>query len=183
MIAAEYGQNTKQWWADFQNEFNAAKGRGQVGNSPHGAVHHGLIQEGGVQLGINPDPANETRYNLQDLFGAGKLAMVIGPNSIPTYIADNYAKANTPKEEQINFAFAPIPTNGVVGLDGFTGGSQLLPGGGHGHAGGVQDVLRQGQHPQGGADQLRFRPHPHERRQRLRLRRRYGRPGCPCCST
>ena len=29
----------------------------------------------------------------QDLFGAGKLAMVIGPNSIPTYIADNYAKA------------------------------------------------------------------------------------------
>ena len=60
----------------------------------------------------NTDPANETRYNLQDLFGAGKLAMVIGPNSIPTYIADNYAKANTPKEEQINFAFAPIPTNG-----------------------------------------------------------------------
>ena len=60
----------------------------------------------------NTDPATETRYNLQDLFGAGKLAMVIGPNSIPTYIADNYAKANTPKEEQINFAFAPIPTNG-----------------------------------------------------------------------
>ncbi len=60
----------------------------------------------------NTDPANETRYNLQDLFGAGKLAMVIGPNSIPTYIADNYAKANTPKEEQINYAFAPIPTNG-----------------------------------------------------------------------
>ncbi len=60
----------------------------------------------------NTDPANETRYNLQDLFGAGKLAMVIGPNSIPTYIADNYAKANTPKEEQINYAFAAIPTNG-----------------------------------------------------------------------
>ena len=60
----------------------------------------------------NSDPTTETRYALQDLFGAGKLAMVIGPNSIPTYIADNYAKANTPKEEQINFAFAPIPTNG-----------------------------------------------------------------------
>ena len=60
----------------------------------------------------NSDPANETRYNLQDLFGAGKLAMVIGPNSIPTYIADNYAKANTPEEEQINFAFTSIPTNG-----------------------------------------------------------------------
>ena len=60
----------------------------------------------------NSDPATETRYALQDLFGAGKLAMVIGPNSIPTYIADNYAKANTPESEQINFAFAAIPTNG-----------------------------------------------------------------------
>ncbi len=60
----------------------------------------------------NTDPATETRYNLQDLFGAGKLAMVIGPNSIPTYIADNYAKANTPEEEQINYAFAAIPSNG-----------------------------------------------------------------------
>ena len=60
----------------------------------------------------NSDPANETRYNLQDLFGAGKLAMVIGPNSIPTYIADNYAKANTPESEQINYNFAAIPTNG-----------------------------------------------------------------------
>ena len=60
----------------------------------------------------NSDPANETRYDLQDLFGAGKLAMVIGPNSIPTYNADNYAKANTPEEEQINYNFAAIPTNG-----------------------------------------------------------------------
>ncbi len=68
----------------------------------------GLVNDGLT----NSDPANETRYNLQDLFGAGKLAMVIGPNSIPTYIADNYAKANTPKEEQINYAFAAIPTNG-----------------------------------------------------------------------
>ena len=68
----------------------------------------GLVKDGLT----NSDPANETRYNLQDLFGAGKLAMVIGPNSIPTYIADNYAKANTPEEEQINYAFAAIPTNG-----------------------------------------------------------------------
>ena len=60
----------------------------------------------------NTDPTTETRYKLQDLFGAGKLAMVIGPNSIPTYIADNYAKAETPKEEQINYAFAAIPTTG-----------------------------------------------------------------------
>ena len=59
----------------------------------------------------NTDPANETRYNLQDLFGAGKVAMMIGPNSIPTYIANNYAKANTPEDEQINYAFAAIPTN------------------------------------------------------------------------
>ena len=68
----------------------------------------GLVNDGYT----NSDPANETRYNLQDLFGAGKLAMVIGPNSIPTYIADNYAKANTPEAEQINFAFTSIPTNG-----------------------------------------------------------------------
>ena len=68
----------------------------------------GLVKDGYT----NTDPANETRYNLQDLFGAGKLAMVIGPNSIPTYIADNYAKANTPESEQIHYAFASIPTNG-----------------------------------------------------------------------
>ena len=68
----------------------------------------GLVKDGLT----NSDPANETRYALQDLFGAGKLAMMIGPNSIPTYIADNYAKANTPAEEQINYAFAAIPTNG-----------------------------------------------------------------------
>ena len=68
----------------------------------------GLVNDGYT----NSDPANETRYNLQDLFGAGKLAMVIGPNSIPTYIADNYEKAETPEEEQINYNFAAIPTNG-----------------------------------------------------------------------
>ena len=52
----------------------------------------------------NSDPANETRYTLQDLFGAGKLAMMIGPNSIPTYIAEGGST--------VNYAFAPIPTNG-----------------------------------------------------------------------
>ena len=36
----------------------------------------------------NTDPANDTRYDLQDMFGAGKIAMVIAPNSLPTYIAD-----------------------------------------------------------------------------------------------
>ena len=52
----------------------------------------------------NTDPANETRYNLQDLFGAGQLAMMIGPNSIPTYVADG--------GYTVNYGFAAIPTNG-----------------------------------------------------------------------
>ena len=52
----------------------------------------------------NTDPANETRYNLQDLFGAGQLAMMIGPNSIPTYVADG--------DYTVNYGFAAIPTNG-----------------------------------------------------------------------
>ena len=52
----------------------------------------------------NSDPATDTRYDLQDMFGAGKVAMMIGPNSIPTYIADGGST--------INYAFAPIPTNG-----------------------------------------------------------------------
>ena len=53
----------------------------------------------------NPNPATQTRYDLQDMFGAGKLAMVIGPNSIPSYIAQkgytnvNYVTANIPANE------------------------------------------------------------------------------------
>ncbi len=54
----------------------------------------------------NSDPANETRYTLQDLFGAGQLAMMIGPNSIPTYIA-----VDKEPEDVINYGTAPIPTN------------------------------------------------------------------------
>ena len=54
----------------------------------------------------NTDPANETRYTLQDLFGAGQLAMMIGPNSIPTYIA-----VDKKPEEVINYGTASIPTN------------------------------------------------------------------------
>ncbi len=54
----------------------------------------------------NSDPANETRYTLQDLFGAGQLAMMIGPNSIPTYIA-----VDKEPDEVINYGTAPIPTN------------------------------------------------------------------------
>lgn len=54
----------------------------------------------------NSDPAQETRYTLQDLFGAGQLAMMIGPNSIPTYIA-----VDKEPEEVINYGTASIPTN------------------------------------------------------------------------
>ena len=62
----------------------------------------GLVNDGYT----NSDPANETRYTLQDLFGAGQLAMMIGPNSIPTYIA-----VDKEPDEVINYGTAPIPTN------------------------------------------------------------------------
>ncbi|MBR2258852.1 MAG: extracellular solute-binding protein [Blautia sp.] len=51
----------------------------------------------------NPNPATQTRYDLQDMFAAGKLAMVIAPNSLPTYVAD--------KGGEINMATAGIPAN------------------------------------------------------------------------
>lgn len=60
----------------------------------------GLVNDGYT----NSDPANDTRYDLQDMFGAGQVAMMIGPNSIPTYIADG--------GYSINYEVAPIPTNG-----------------------------------------------------------------------
>ena len=44
----------------------------------------GMVKDGLT----NTDPATETRYVNQDMFGAGKVAMMIGPNSIPTYISD-----------------------------------------------------------------------------------------------
>ena len=58
----------------------------------------------------NPNPATQTRYDLQDMFGAGKLAMVIAPNQLPTYLAD--------KGYTINFATAGLPHN-----EGATGSS------------------------------------------------------------
>lgn len=51
----------------------------------------------------NTDPANETRYDLQDMFGAGKVAMMIGPNNIPTYLSDG--------GYDINYGVALIPSN------------------------------------------------------------------------
>ncbi len=51
----------------------------------------------------NPNPATQTRYDLQDMFGAGKLAMVVAPNQLPTYLAD--------KEYTVNYVTAAIPAN------------------------------------------------------------------------
>ena len=59
----------------------------------------GLINKGFT----NPSPATQTRYDLQDMFAAGKLAMVIAPNQLPTYVAD--------KGGSVNLATANIPAN------------------------------------------------------------------------
>lgn len=67
----------------------------------------GLVNKGFT----NPNPATQTRYDLQDMFGAGKLAMVIAPNSLPTYIQD--------KGSTVNCATAAIPNN-----EGCTSASQ-----------------------------------------------------------
>lgn len=59
----------------------------------------GLVEKGFT----NPNPETQTRYDLQDMFAAGKLAMVIAPNSLPTYAAD--------KDSTVNMATASIPAN------------------------------------------------------------------------
>ena len=59
----------------------------------------GLVNSGFT----NTDPATETRYDLQDMFGAGKIAMMIAPNSLPTYCADG--------GYEVNYGVAAIPTN------------------------------------------------------------------------
>jgi len=66
----------------------------------------GLVNKGYT----NPNPATQTRYDLQDMFAAGKLAMLIAPNQLPTIVANS---GNT-----INFATADIPHN-----EGATSGS------------------------------------------------------------
>lgn len=60
----------------------------------------------------NPNPATQTRYDIQDMFAAGKMAMVIAPNSLPTYITD--------KGGNINYGFTAIPHNEGAGT-GSTG--------------------------------------------------------------
>lgn len=59
----------------------------------------GLVKDGLT----NAKPATETRYDLQELFASGKLAMMIGPNQISNYVAG--------KENPINFGIASIPAN------------------------------------------------------------------------
>ena len=56
----------------------------------------------------NTSPATETRYDLQEMFAAGKLAMMIGPNSIPTYCAEG--------GYEVNYGVASIPTNTGVSV-------------------------------------------------------------------
>ena len=57
-----------------------------------------------VKSGLtNTDPTTETRYDLQDMFAAGKVAMMIGPNQISKYCEQNGG---------INYGIASLPTNG-----------------------------------------------------------------------
>ena len=58
----------------------------------------------------NPSPATQTRYELQDLFGSGKLAMVFAPNQLPQYLAE--------KGFEVEYVTADIPHN-----EGATGSS------------------------------------------------------------
>ena len=57
-----------------------------------------------VNAGLtNTDPTTETRYDLQDMFATGKVAMMIGPNQISKYCEQNGG---------INYGIASLPTNG-----------------------------------------------------------------------
>ena len=59
----------------------------------------GLVKDGLT----NTDPTTETRYDLQEMFAAGKMAMMIGPNQISKYCEANGG---------INYGIASLPTNG-----------------------------------------------------------------------
>ncbi len=81
-------------------DFTDAEGNWTL-NSPENVAAIEYIV-GLVNAGLtNSDPANETRYDNQDMLGAGKVAMMIGPNSIPTYVADG--------GYDVNLAVASIP--------------------------------------------------------------------------
>ena len=51
----------------------------------------------------NTSPVTDTRYALQDMFAEGKLAMMIGPDSVASYCSNNNPK--------LNIGIAPIPSN------------------------------------------------------------------------
>ena len=59
----------------------------------------GMVKDGLT----NTDPATETRYDLQEMFASGKVAMMIGPNQISKYCENNGG---------INYGVASLPTNG-----------------------------------------------------------------------
>lgn len=59
----------------------------------------GLVDKGLT----NPDPAAETREDLQEMFASGKLAMMIGPNQIASFISAY--------DDPVPFGVAPLPTN------------------------------------------------------------------------
>ncbi len=52
----------------------------------------------------NADPTTETRYDLQEMFANGQLAMMIGPNQISKYCES--------VENPINYGIASLPVNG-----------------------------------------------------------------------
>ena len=57
-----------------------------------------------VKAGLtNTDPTTETRYDLQEMFASGKVAMMVGPNQISKYCEQNGG---------INYGIAALPTNG-----------------------------------------------------------------------
>ena len=54
----------------------------------------------------NQDPTTETRYDLQEMFANGQVAMMIGPNQISKYCES--------VENPINYGVASLPVNGDV---------------------------------------------------------------------
>ena len=84
-------------------DFTDAEGNWTLNSAENVAAIEYIV--GLVNSGLtNSDPATETRYDNQDMFGAGKVAMMIGPNSIPTYCSvGGY---------DVNYAVASIPVNG-----------------------------------------------------------------------
>jgi len=88
-------------------DFTDAEGNWTLNSAENVAAIEYII--GLVNAGLtNSDPATETRYDNQDMFGAGKVAMMIGPNSIPTYCAEG--------GYEVNYGVASIPTNTGVSV-------------------------------------------------------------------